>query len=116
MCVCLVLYDSFATPPGSFVHEISQARILEKVAISFSRGIFLTQRLNPCILCLLHSQVNSISLAPPAKPQISLRYLLVLGHFMYYKQFVNFWSVGTQLVNFFQLCIITVDKYFNMTG
>ena len=26
------------SPPGSSVHEISQARILERVAISFSRG------------------------------------------------------------------------------
>ena len=43
---CSVISDSFATPwtvapppaPGSFVHGISQARILEWVAISFSRG------------------------------------------------------------------------------
>ena len=35
------------SPPGSGVHEIFQARILEWVAISFSRGIFLTQGLNP---------------------------------------------------------------------
>ena len=27
-------------PPGSSVHGISQARILEWVAISFSRGLF----------------------------------------------------------------------------
>ena len=33
--------------PGSSVHEISQARILEWVAISFSRGTFPTERLNP---------------------------------------------------------------------
>ena len=37
------MFDSFAThglysPPGSSVHGISQARILESVAISFSRG------------------------------------------------------------------------------
>ena len=31
------------SPPGSFVHGISQARILEWVAMSFSRGIFPTQ-------------------------------------------------------------------------
>ena len=37
------------SPPGSSVHGISQARILEWVAISFSRGIFLTQGLNPCL-------------------------------------------------------------------
>ena len=37
--------------PGSSVHGISQARILEWVAISYSKGIFLTQRWS---LCLLH--------------------------------------------------------------
>ena len=34
-------------PPGSSVHEILQARILEWIAISFSRGIFPTQGSNP---------------------------------------------------------------------
>ena len=37
---CLTLCDSMnCHPPGSFVHEISQARTLEWVAISFSRGL-----------------------------------------------------------------------------
>ena len=40
-------------------HGISQARILEWDAISFSRGIFLTQRLN---LGLLYWQVYSLPL------------------------------------------------------
>ena len=34
------------------------------------QGIFPTQRPNPCLLCLLHWQVDSLSLAPPGKPQI----------------------------------------------
>ena len=38
------------SPPGSSVHGILQARILEWVAISFSRGIFLTQGSNPGLL------------------------------------------------------------------
>ena len=42
------------SPPGSSAHGIFQSRILEWVAISFSRGIFLTQGLNPSLLCLLH--------------------------------------------------------------
>ena len=49
--------DSFATlycsPPGSSVHGISQAGMLEWVAIPVSRGIFLTQELSPG---LLHSR------------------------------------------------------------
>ena len=41
----------FVTPmdyslPGSSIHGIFQARILESVAISFSRGIFPTQESN----------------------------------------------------------------------
>ena len=38
------------SPPGSSVHRICQARIPEWVAISFSMGIFLTQKLNPGFL------------------------------------------------------------------
>ena len=41
LCVqsCLTLHDSIdCSPPGSSVHGISQARILEWAAISFSRG------------------------------------------------------------------------------
>ena len=37
-------------PPGFSVHGISQARILEWVAISFSKGIFPTQASNLCLL------------------------------------------------------------------
>ena len=36
--------------PGSSVHGISQARLLEWIAIPFSRGIFLTQGLNSGLL------------------------------------------------------------------
>ena len=39
-------------PPGSLVHGLLQARILEWVAMPSSTGIFLIQRLNPCLLCL----------------------------------------------------------------
>ena len=37
------------SPPGSSIHGVLQARILEWVALL--QGIFLTQRLNPCVLC-----------------------------------------------------------------
>ena len=47
---CLTLcYLMDYSLPGSSVHEISQAGILEWVAISFSRGL-LTQGLNPHLL------------------------------------------------------------------
>ena len=57
------------SPPGSSVHVIFQARILEQVAISYSRGIFLIQGSDPSLLCLLHWQADSLPLAPSGKPQ-----------------------------------------------
>ena len=35
----------------------------------FLQGIFLTQRLNPRLLCLLHWQAGSLPLMPPGKPR-----------------------------------------------
>ena len=62
-----VTSDSFCepidwSPPGSSVHGTSQARTLEWVAPSCSRGIFLTQGLD---LCLLHWQVGFFTPEPP---------------------------------------------------
>ena len=50
------------SPPGFSVHEISQARILEQIAISFSRG-FSQLRDGSCVLHLLHWQVDSLLLS-----------------------------------------------------
>ena len=52
------------SPPGSSVHRIHQARILEWVAMLL-QGIFPTQESNPH---LLHRQVSSLPLASPGKP------------------------------------------------
>ena len=52
---CLTLCDPMdCSPPGSSVHGTSQARILEWVAISYSRKVFPPQGLSPCLLHLLH--------------------------------------------------------------
>ena len=52
--------------PGSSVHGILQARILEWVAISFSRGFF--QPRDQTVLCLLHWQAGSLPLATLEAP------------------------------------------------
>ena len=56
-CCCLVAKSCLtlckpmdSSPPGSSAHWISQAKILEWVAISFSRGIFPTHGSNPHLL------------------------------------------------------------------
>ena len=63
---CVRLCDPMDySPPDSSVHGIFQARILDWVAISSSKGIFLTQGLNPCFLSFLHWQTDSL----PAEQQ-----------------------------------------------
>ena len=58
---CPTLCDPVdCSPPGSSVHGILQARILEWVAISFSRGIFPTQGSNSH---LLHWQADSLPMS-----------------------------------------------------
>ena len=59
--------------PGSSVHDIFQARILEWVCRALLQGIFLTQGSNPHLLHLLHWQVGSLSLAPPGKPYYGIK-------------------------------------------
>ena len=57
--------------PGSPVHEIFQARVLEWVTISLFQGIFQTQGLNLHLLGLLHWQVDSLSLSHLGSPKRS---------------------------------------------
>ena len=77
MHVCSAVSDSLwpmdCSPPGSSVHGILQARILEWVDISYSKGIFLTQRSNLCLLCLLHWQADSLYLWNPGSPKALVR-------------------------------------------
>ena len=65
--LCLILCDP---PPGSSVHGILQARILERVAILFSRRFSWPSDQT----CLLHWQAGSLPLVPHGKP-ILLRIL-----------------------------------------
>ena len=55
------------SPPGSPVHGILQARVLEWVAISFSRGSSWP-RDQTHVSCFLYWQAGSLPLAPPGKP------------------------------------------------
>ena len=62
--LCRTLGDPMdCSPPGSSVHEISQAGVLGWVAISSSRRSF-PPRDRTCLSCVLHWQVGSLSLAP----------------------------------------------------
>ena len=66
--LCPTIYDPMDwSPPGSSVHEILQARILEWVAISYSRGS-CWPRDGTLVSRLLHWQAGSLLLVSPGKP------------------------------------------------
>ena len=60
------------SPPGSSVHGISQARILEWVAISFPRGSF-GPGIEPGSLVSPALAGGFFTTAPPGKPQTNLQ-------------------------------------------
>ena len=57
------------SPPGSSVHGIFQARILEWIAIFLLQRIFLIQGSNLHLLYFLHWQAYSLPAEPSGKPQ-----------------------------------------------
>ena len=74
--VCVLVYVRFShvwlcdimdcIPPGTSVHGILQAKILEWVAMS-SSGNLPAPGIEPALFCLLYCQVGSFPLAPPGK-------------------------------------------------
>ena len=68
---CPTLCDPMdCSPRGSSVHGILQARILEWIAISFSRGSSWPR--DGTRIYLLHWQVGSLPRALPGKPQLAV--------------------------------------------
>ena len=62
------------SPPGSPVPGSLQARTLEWIAISFSRGIFSTQGSKPHLSHLLHWQADSLPLSHQGSPYSRTRF------------------------------------------
>ena len=56
------------SPPGFSVLGNSPGKNTGVGCQSIHQGIFLTQGLNPCLLCLLHWQSCSLPLPLPGKP------------------------------------------------
>ena len=84
------------SPPGSSVHGILQARILEWVALPSSRGILLIQGLNPHLLGLLHWQTCSFPLLPPGKPFVLLELSKHYFSFVFKISVTSLWSYSLQ--------------------
>ena len=81
MCVliaelCPILYDPMDCKlPASSVHEISQTRILEWVAISFSRGLPdpLIKPMSPALQVISYIAGGFFSAKPPGIPNLELQ-------------------------------------------
>ena len=58
------------SPPGHYIHEILQARILEWVAIPSSRGSSQPRVWTPHFFHILTWQVSPLSSVPPMKSQL----------------------------------------------
>ena len=103
---CLTLcYSLDWSPPGSSVHGILQERILEWVAISFSRG-FLTQGSNPRLLSPA-LQADSLP-AEPSNSCIRIFYQTILMKSHYYFQYVCQFS----WILFLQNCLVYHNDSF----
>ena len=79
---CPTLHNPMdSSPPGSSVHRILQARILEWVAMLSSRGSFWP-RDRTCVSYIYpHWQAGSLPLAPPGKPQL---FMFIPFYFLFY--------------------------------
>ena len=93
------LYNSVdCSPLGSSVHGTYQARILEWVAISYSRGILPAQGLNPHLLCFLHCPVDSLLLHHFEKSHpfsMLLDYLLKFCEVFLVCVYEGYWSISS---------------------
>ena len=102
--LCSTLCDPMdCSPPGSSAHGILQVRIMDWVAMPFSRESS-QPRDRTHISCLLHWQVGSLPLAPPGKPKYSILYII----FKCSSQFII--SIITEL---FQLFVSIISNQFN---
>ena len=76
------------SPPGSSVHGILQARIVEWAAVSFSGGIFWTQESNPH---LLHCGQTFYRLSHQGSPTCLQWLLREGGFYVYLASFCEVW-------------------------
>ena len=77
MCACVLSHFSRVPlfvapmdygPPGSSVHGDSPGKNTGVGCHALLQGLFLTQGLNPRLLCLLHWQAGSLPVVLPRKP------------------------------------------------
>ena len=90
VCVCVVaqscptLCDPVdCSSPGSSVHGVLQARILQWVAVPSPGDLPNPRGIEPMSLCLLYWQASSLPLAPPGKPYIHVYMCMCVCIYIY---------------------------------
>ena len=92
LCLVAQLCPTLCNPtdcslPGSSVHGDSPAKNTGVGCHTLLQGIFPTQGLNVCLLCLLRWQAGSLPLAPPRKPLNALNhnyfYMLLFSNILH---------------------------------
>ena len=95
---CLTLCNPRdCSPPGSSVHGIFQTRILDWVAISFSRGSSAS-RDPTCILCTSALAGRFFTTVPPGKPSVLIYIDMLQGsvlHPLFLSPTVLFWVISS---------------------
>ena len=99
-------------PPGSSVHGILQARILEWVAMTSSRGSSQPRDQTCVSLHLLLWQAGSLPLAPPGKPTIFKQIQIYKEqHYSHFFFLIDFFSAYLCLIYFF-LRKLSIKDFF----
>ena len=93
-----------SSPPGSSVHGMLQARIVEWTAMPSSRGSSWPRGLNPCLLHLLHLQADSLPPCHQGSPQLCYINILNINIkcitiMLQYFLFINNMIMSIYLVN-----------------
>ena len=76
--------------PVSSVHSILQAKVLEGGCLFLLQGIFWTQRLNPCLLHLLHWQADALPLSH------------LVAFYLIFACLLQIWKLSTNGPNFLE--------------
>ena len=95
---CLTLSNpKDCSPPGSSIHGILQARVLEWVAMPFSRGSSQlgTESVSPAL------QADSLSSEPPGKPHCKITKMGYFEQFLHHVLFSQWYLMESSLNQLF---------------
>ena len=106
----------YHSPPDSSVHVVFQARILERVALSFSRDL-PDPGIEPC---LLHWQVDSSPLSHLGSPNSivfyntteKLKLRVIFYHVLEFRLILNNWHISFHSVASDKYCTMCIKALF----